>query len=53
MFKFFFDVFCKDTAIGLCEIERLNRSKIYKNNYSERLFSNKSDNSKFKCFFID
>ena len=53
MFKFFFDVFCKDTAIGLCQIERSKRSKIYRNNYSKQIFSNKPDNNGFKCFTID
>ncbi len=54
MFRFLFDIFCKDTTIGLCQIEKKKNIRIFKNKYSNILFNNK-DNSQyfFNSFTID
>lgn len=31
MFKFFLDIFCKDTIIGLSQLSTTKRNRIYKN----------------------
>ncbi len=41
MLRFLIDVFCKDTAIGLCELDGTLCSKIYKNSHYN-LFRKKS-----------
>ena len=35
MLKYIFDIFCKDTTIGLCQIEakKSNLNKIFSNNF--------------------
>lgn len=45
MLKFFFDIFCKDTIIGLSQFEDIRYKRIYKNRQS-RLFSSQYSNSK-------
>ncbi len=40
MLKFFIDIFCKDTIIGLSDFEDIRRNCIYKNQY-KNLFCTK------------
>ncbi len=54
MFMFLFDVFCKDTAIGLCQIEAKSSDILFRNNYDNRLFkSNYVKNNFENSFTID
>ena len=54
MFRYFFDIFCKDTEIGLCQIEKKNYYRIFKNKYSATLFNTKHNNNYFfNSFSID
>jgi hypothetical protein len=50
MLKFFIDIFCKDTIVGLSQFEDFSNVRIYKNRQS-RLFSKKC--LKSKNHFID
>lgn len=52
MIKFLFDIFCKDTVIGLCPFEDIFSHRIYKNRQN-RLFSQNYKRNKFKPRFID
>ncbi len=49
MLKFFIDVFCKDTVIGLCKFEDIQKNKLYKNKYSP-LFKKREEHLK-KVYF--
>lgn len=42
MFKYFIDIFCKDTVIGLSEFEYIRNNRLFKNKYSS-LFKNKKE----------
>ncbi len=50
MFKFFIDVFCKDTIIGLSSFENIKKNKLYKNKYNKTSFKK---NFHSKKNFID
>ncbi|MCD7878603.1 MAG: hypothetical protein LUG16_01565 [Candidatus Gastranaerophilales bacterium] len=50
MIKFFIDVYCKDTIIGLCPFENITANKVYKNKHSN-LFQTQKKN--FNPGFID
>ncbi len=41
MFKFFIDVFCKDTIIGLSGFNDIRTNRIYKNNCKTLFSANK------------
>ncbi len=43
MIKYILDIFCNDTIIGLCQIDDLNKNKLFKNNQM-RLFKQNSRN---------
>ena len=54
MFRYLIDIFCKDTTIGLCQIERNKKNRIFKNKYSNTLFNKKYNNNYFfNSFTID
>jgi len=46
MLKYFIDIFCKDTIIGLSQFQDIRYKRIYKNRQSS-LFSKKSSNIKY------
>ncbi len=53
MFKYLCEIFCKDTIIGLCQLEKNGKNILFKNNYSKELFSNKYFKESFsQCFTI-
>ena len=51
MLKFFIDIFCKDTVVGLSQFDDIRYKRIYKNRQN-RLFSEKYSLSN-KPKFID
>lgn len=50
MFKFFIDVFCKDTIIGLNICDDIRKNRIYKNKYIRLFINDKNLISKEKNF---
>lgn len=54
MFRYLFEIFCKDTIIGLCPLEKNKTTRIFKNKYSNALFkSNYVKSSFYNSFAID
>lgn len=51
MLKFFIEIFCKDTTIGLCEIEHKKISGIFKSKYPDIMFKNNYVKSAFQNSF--
>lgn len=47
MLKFFIDIFCKDTIIGLSQFEKIRKNSIYKNKYSSLFKERKKNIYKF------
>ena len=54
MIKYFIDIFCKDTIVGLCQFEdiKTRRKKSYKKNYSPLYKKNGEHKIKFDNHFI-
>lgn len=52
MIKYFIDIFCKDTVIGLCAIKETKRKKLYQKNYSPLFDKREETNINIKNHFI-
>lgn len=54
MIKYFIDIFCKDTVIGLCQFEDIKkrRKHSYKKNYSSLFKPREEQNIRFDNHFI-
>ena len=53
MLNFLIDVFCKDTIIGLSQVEDIRKNRLYKNKYSSLFKKVKNNKVKFSPRFID
>lgn len=54
MFRYLIDIFCKDTLIGLCEVDNKRISDVFKSCYPDILFRQSYVKDAFKnSFTID
>lgn len=51
MFRYIIEIFCKDTTVGLCQLERNKTFRVFKNKYPDILFNSRYISSSFKNSF--